>query len=302
MTLNKTSIDFSTYTWNPITGCRQGCRYCYARRIAERDQKNLEPTSFLSSGFEINEHRGIPFPYGFIPTLHPYRLNEPLEEKDGKFIFTCSMGDLFDKAFPNEYRAKVFQVMNKASWHTFMLITKNPKELKNFISEYSISHIPNNLWIGVTAENNQKAKKRVPILLSIPDINCFLIMEPLLGRIDLELLLTLKTNNRIKYLILGGQTGKDAVPLNPEWVREIKNTALKYNIPFNFKQWGEWEPKEALLQRYDPEELLPLEKFIWENGEIMLHIGKQNTSRLLDGKEYRDKILFLGRASQEKLF
>ncbi len=303
MSLNKSNIDIASYTWNPITGCRIGCPYCYARKIAEKNQTLfLEPKSFLSKGYEINEHKGIPFPYGFTPTLHPYRLKEPLDEKDSRFIFVCSMGDLFDISFPDDYRREIFQIMEKAYWHTFMIITKNPKEMKRFINDYGQKRIPKNLWIGVTAENQTKAKQRIPILLSIPDINCFVIFEPLTGPIDLKIFVDLKTNNHIKYIILGGMTGKESPPINPEWVRRIRDICLKNNIGFNFKQWGEWDSERNLKNIYDNNELIGIKKYIFDNGEIMYKVGKYNTTRLLDGKEHRDKIIFLGKSRQESLF
>lgn len=276
---------------------------CYSRRIVENHYSSLlEPKSFITSGYELNEHRGIPYPFGFVPTIHPYRLNEPLEMKQASFIFTASMGDLFDKAFPDEYRREIFRVMEKASWHTFMLITKNPRELKRFINDFGVRNVPKNLWIGVTAENQTKAKQRIPILLSIPKIKCFVIFEPLMGTIDLQMFVNLKSVNKMKYLIVGGMSGPDAVPMNPKWVAGIRDAAQKNKIKFNFKQWGEWEPLANVELQMDSEDIRRFESYTFEDGTIMLRVGHENTTRLLEGREHKDKMLFLGAEKQTQLF
>jgi protein gp37 len=262
----------------------------------------LEPRSFLSAGYEVNESRGVPYPYGFTPTIHPYRLEEPLQTQTPQFIFTGSMGDIFDPAFPNGYRRQIFDVMKKASWHTFMVITKNPRELKRFVNDYGAHNMPDNLWLGVTAETQAKAKQRIPVLLSIPRIKCFVNFEPLMGPIRLELFLELKSANRIQYIIVGGMTGPDAMPMNPNWVRGIRDVSLANHIPFNFKQWGEWEPLENVQDQLDREELLGFDSHGFADGERMLKVGRKNAGRLLDGREHRDRILFLGEESQKRLF
>lgn len=209
-------IEWTETTWNPVTGCTKispGCKFCYAERFSER-------------------FRGVPgHPYeqGFDLKLHPKRLNQPLTWKKPRIVFVNSMSDLFHENIPVEFLCKVFTVMATASQHTFQVLTKRSENLLKFCQEH-VDHIPENIWLGVSVED-QDHIGRVDFLRQVPAQVRFLSCEPLLGPLKLDL-------EGIHWVIVGGESGPGARPMNPEWVRDIKTQCTKGRVPFFFKQWG----------------------------------------------------------------
>lgn len=219
--MSKTKIEWSNNVWNPITGCDKisaGCRSCYAERMSKR----------LAGRF------GYPLaPDNFKVTCHPERINEPLKWKNPKRIFVCSMSDFFHKDVPVDFLLRLYVVMRLCQQHTFQILTKRPDRILDVFSYLDIwEHFPqrwrNNIWYGVSVENQKTADERIPILLKIPAKVRFLSIEPLL-----EDLGTLNLDG-IHWVIVGGESGSNARPMNLDWVRNIRDQSA--GVPFFFKQ------------------------------------------------------------------
>ena len=223
----KSKIEWTESTWNPVTGCTKisaGCKHCYAERMAKR---------LHAMGQEKYKNC-------FNVTTHEECLEEPLTWKKPQIIFVCSMSDLFHKDVPDEFIIKVFEVMNKASWHTFQVLTKRAERLEKIASK--LNWTPN-IWLGVTVESN-KQKKRIPYLINTPAYIKYLSIEPMITEIkDLSL-------ENINWVIVGGESGPGARPIMENWVTSIRDNCIEHNIPFFFKQWGGVNKKRngSLLQ------------------------------------------------------
>jgi protein gp37 len=223
----KSSIEWTESTWNPITGCDKispGCKFCYAERMAKR----------LKAMGSVN------YKNGFKLTLHDQVVELPLTWKKPQTIFVNSMSDLFHKDVPFEFIQKVFDVMNKAYWHRFQILTKRSDILLNYNSKLNWG---DNIWMGVSVENNNFIY-RIDQLRNTAAKTKFLSVEPLLGPIDK---LDLKN---INWVIVGGESGPGARPMKEEWVIRIKDECIYAGVPFFFKQWGGIRKKKAgrLLQ------------------------------------------------------
>jgi protein gp37 len=210
----RTSIEWTEATWNPVRGCTkvsEGCRYCYAETFAER-------------------WRGIPgHPYerGFDLRIVPEVLDLPLRWKRPRMIFVNSMSDLFHEEVPYGFIQAVFDVMRRAPYHRFQVLTKRAKRL----SELSRGlPWPQNVWLGVSIEDQVNAH-RLGCLLEVPASVRFISFEPLLGPVDVELA-------GVQWVILGGESGPNARPMKAEWARALRDQCTTEGIPFFFKQWG----------------------------------------------------------------
>lgn len=212
-------IEWTEKTWNPVTGCTKfsdGCAHCYAETMANR----LKAMGVLK------------YSNGFTPTLHDEVLSEPLNWKKPHTIFVCSMADLFHESVPFEFVDRVMSTIRKTPWHRYQVLTKRAQRMAEYFSH---TGIPENIWLGVTVENRQ-AKSRIEVVRSLNSTVRFLSCEPLLedlGKLDL-------TN--IDWVIVGGESGVQARPMHPEWVRSIRDQANAGEVPFFFKQWGTWGP------------------------------------------------------------
>ena len=223
---NKTSIEWTDATWNPVTGCTKissGCDNCYAERFSER-------------------FRGTPrhpFENGFDLTLRPERVDQPLRWREPRMIFVNSMSDLFHKDIPTAFISNVCNTMEMAHWHTFQVLTKRSSVMRNFLRRrYGDGRGPNHMWFGVSVEDGSKLS-RVRHLQEAPAGMRFLSIEPLIGRIG-RLDLT-----GIDWVIVGGESGPRARPMNPDWVREVRDQCIAGNVAFFFKQWGGLRPKSG---------------------------------------------------------
>lgn len=221
---DKSTIEWTDATWNPVTGCTKitaGCDNCYAERFAER-------------------WRGIPghpFEQGFDLTLKPDRLKQPLAWKRPRMIFVNSMSDLFHKDVPVSYVDQVFDVMEKADHHVFQVLTKRSPLMRDYLARrYAHRAPPEHIWVGVSVEDGRSAA-RIEHLRQSPAAVRFLSAEPLIGPIGV---MDLKG---IHWVIVGGESGPGARPIDPEWVREIRDQCLAQGVAFFFKQWGGTRPK-----------------------------------------------------------
>jgi protein gp37 len=215
-------IEWTESTWNPITGCNKvspGCKYCYAERMAERLQAMGQPN--YRNGFEL--------------TLQPQMLELPLQWKKPQTIFVNSMSDLFHKDVPLAYIQRVFDVMRRAQWHRFQVLTKRGERLAAVSPEISW---PANVWMGVSVEHTNFVH-RIDALRSTGAHVKFLSLEPLLGplrRLDLR---------GIDWVIVGGESGPRARPIDPAWVTDIRDQCSRARVAFFFKQWGGKNKKRA---------------------------------------------------------
>lgn len=215
-------IEWTEATWNPITGCTKcsaGCEHCYAATLAKR----------------LHAMGNIRYKNGFKVTVHHDLLSRPLEWKKPKMIFVNSMSDIFHEDVPDDDILQIFATMNKASWHTFQVLTKRPERLAKLNS--MITWTPN-IWMGVTVENTN-AIKRVGLLKECNAQIKFISAEPLLESIkDISL-------SGIDWLIVGGESGAGCRPLDKQWVVELRDLATKNSVPFFFKQWGGFHHSKA---------------------------------------------------------
>jgi len=215
-------IEWTESTWNPITGCTKvspGCKNCYAERMAKRLQ-----------AMGLEKYRN-----GFALTLHPELLEEPLTWAKPQYIFVNSMSDLFHWDVPLEFIQRIFDVMRRAYWHQFQVLTKRAERLLELDPQLEW---PENVWMGVSVENADYAH-RIDLLRRTHAEIKFLSLEPLLGPLSgLDL-------RGIKWVIVGGESGPRARPVEPEWVREIRDQCQRAHVSFFFKQWGGTRKKKT---------------------------------------------------------
>ncbi len=213
-------IEWTDATWNPVRGCTKitpGCDHCYAETFAER----------------FRGVKGHPYEQGFDLRLVPEKLAEPLKWKTPKMIFVNSMSDLFQKEVPEDYVEAVCRVMERANWHTYQVLTKRSSLLRNLLQTrvHFAAGLPN-IWWGVSVEDRAHGLVRIKHLQQAPAAVRFLSVEPLLedlGEIDLE---------GIHWVIVGGESGAGARPMQKEWVLSLRDQCERAQVPFFFKQWG----------------------------------------------------------------
>ena len=216
------AIEWTEATWNPVTGCSKispGCQHCYAERMALRLKGMGQPN--YARGFKV--------------TLHPRALRLPLAWKQHKMIFVNSMSDLFHEDVPLEFIQKVFDVMRRADWHTYQVLTKRSDRLLEL--DPVLSWLPH-VWMGVTVESADYTH-RIGHLRRTHAAVKFLSLEPLLGPIpDLDLA-------GIHWVVVGGESGTGARPMDSNWAVDIRDQCLAAKVPFFFKQWGGVNKKKA---------------------------------------------------------
>ena len=221
------SIEWTDATWNPVRGCTKispGCKFCYAERFAER----------------FRGVRGHPFEQGFDLRLVLEKLAEPLRWPKPKMIFVNSMSDLFHEGVPDSYIEDVADVMMKANWHTYQVLTKRSDRMTSLLSgRLSRAAAAQHIWWGVSVENRAHGLPRIVHLQAAPAAVRFLSIEPLLedlGTVDLT---------GIHWVIVGGESGPGARPMSSDWVRSIRRQCHRARVPFFFKQWGGVQKKRA---------------------------------------------------------
>jgi protein gp37 len=257
-----TKIQWTDKTWNPITGCTkvsQGCKHCYAETMAKR---------MWATQYKPNAD-GSPRQFGDV-RVHPDRLEEPLHWRKPARVFVNSMSDLFHEDVPDEFIGAVFAVMLRAPQHTFQILTKRPERMVAWFRDFYANQMPSlNVWLGVSVEDQANANKRIPLLLQTPAHVRFLSCEPLLGPLDLldylpgpntdswcalhggrpvSALSSICQCGTIDWVIVGGESGREARPFHLDWARDIAGQCQKAGVACFVKQLGAnaWTEKKHL--------------------------------------------------------
>jgi len=211
----KSNIEWTQSTWNPVTGCSKisaGCLNCYAERMAKRLQAMGQPN--YRNGFEVS--------------CHEQALERPLNWQKPQTIFVNSMSDMFHESIPVEFIHKMFDVMQRADWHRFQILTKRAERMGELSKQLPWEE---NIWMGVTVENKDYLQRVEELRQTGAQIK-FLSFEPLLGPIPwIDL-------SGIDWVIVGGESGPGARPVQKEWVLDIQRQCHTQGVPFFFKQWG----------------------------------------------------------------
>jgi len=208
-------IEWTEYTWNPVTGCTkisQGCKHCYAERMATRLHAMQNPR--YRDGFKV--------------TLHDDLVDLPRSWKKERLVFVNSMSDMFHEDVPLSFIAKVFKTMSECPQHTFQVLTKRSDRLRKLAPQLPWSK---NIWMGVSIED-RRVIQRVYDLAATPALVKFLSCEPLIGPLS-QLSL-----DHIDWVIVGGESGPKARPMKAKWVKDIQRQCAKQDVAFFFKQWG----------------------------------------------------------------
>ncbi|MCA1036595.1 phage Gp37/Gp68 family protein [Bacillus infantis] len=209
------SIEWTEATWNPVTGCNKvsdGCKHCYAERMAKR----------------LHAMRNPRYENGFNVTLHPDLIEVPKKWIKPRKIFVNSMSDLFHEKVPSDFIKQVFNTMNETPQHSYQVLTKRPERVVELSDQLNYT---SNIWMGTSVEN-EKVTKRIDLLKQVPAKLRFLSCEPLLGPLDNLSL------DGIHWVIVGGESGPGARPMEESWVRSIRDQCQDQEVAFFFKQWG----------------------------------------------------------------
>lgn len=303
--MGKTSIEWADVVWNPVTGCTkvsQGCKFCFAESIANRFWGERKFTDVQ---------------------MHPERLEYPNHWTKPRRVFVNSMSDLFHEKVTDSFIANVFAVMALNPRHTFMVLTKRPDRMMEFVKRFPTSNGPiANIWLGVSVENQQAADERIPLLLQTPAVVRFISAEPLLGPVDLDMVFrvpdggayhynTLTGENwpftteavygpHLDWIICGGESGPHARPMRPNWARSLRDQCQKAGVPFFFKQWGEWgsledhpgtgylvgDKRTGFFEDQWPKDSRFCVGGVSSHGQHMVCVGKKSAGRKLDGVEW----------------
>ncbi len=267
--MNKTAIEWTEVTWNPVTGCdkvSEGCKNCYALRLAERFRG-------------VTDH---PYEQGFDLRLWPERLMQPLHWKLPRTVFVNSMSDLFHEQIPEAFIHRVFAVMQEASRHRFQILTKRHLRLASMAPDLPW---PSNIWMGVSIEN-QRWLERVDALKNTPAAVKFLSCEPLLGPLTIDL-------QGIDWVIVGGESGPGARSMESDWVTSIRDQCLKARVPFFFKQWGEFD--SVGIRRGKKRAGRILDGRTWDNMPEVISMDNSNEGTQSFGGDWtREKLKILG--------
>ncbi|HVJ49386.1 DUF5131 family protein [Desulfitobacterium sp.] len=273
--MNRSRIDWTDYTWNPVTGCQFDCPYCFARRQSLRfsgdirlnltDERCLGDKEkglyVLDKPFIIREDRSISYPFGFAPTFHEYRLDWPGNVKNSANIFVCSMADLFGEWVPDDWIEKVFRACEKYDQHNYLFLTKNPsrldKAIDNFVCEDRESQDSykffSKFWFGTTV-TSQKDIERISELSIFEEGHRFLSIEPLHEPVFLDLKKDLRPN--IDWVIIGAETGRRKGKISPkkEWVQNVVRQCREdVGIPVFMKDSLRKLMGEEFVQEFPPE-------------------------------------------------
>ena len=214
----ESSIEWTEHTWNPVTGCTKlspGCKHCYAETMSRR------LTAMGAPGYEN----------GFQLTLHPERLDQPLKRQRATTYFVNSMSDLFHELVPDSFIERVLDVCLRTPQHTYQVLTKRAERLPVFFGERTC---PDNVWLGVSVEDKKYGVPRIRELRKVKARVRFLSVEPLLEDVG-----TLNLHD-IHWVIVGGESGAKARPMEQEWAENVRLQAKAQGVAFFFKQWGAW--------------------------------------------------------------
>ena len=258
------TIEWTHHTFNPWWGCYKispACENCYAEKWAKRTgNANWGPDS--ERRFFTESHWSEPLKWD----------KDASKNKERKRVFCASMADIFeDREDLNKWRAKIWYIIHETPNLDWLLLTKRPANIKRLVPWND--NWPKNVWLGTSVENQQTAEERIPSLLENRAKLHFISCEPLLGELRIQHWLK---PSKIKWVIVGGESGPQARPTRPGWVQSLREQCLKAKVPFFFKQWGCWRP----IQNRDAGKQ---KKFEFEN-ETMVKMGKKEAGRELDGR------------------
>lgn len=285
----KTGIEWTDATWNPIRGCSrvsEGCRNCYAESVANRFKGQGQPYEGLIA--RTGQWNGN-------ITVVDHLLDQPLRWRKPRRIFVNSMSDLFHETVPDDVIHAVFSVMAQATQHTFQILTKRPERMRDVLTlwdrigitgNYFHGHPLPNVWLGVSVEDQATADERIPLLLQTPAAVRWISAEPLIGPIDFSGMWVPHQNpamhenmlEALDWVVVGGESGKGARPMQLDWARTLRDQCQSAGVPFFFKQWGEFGPNWFCDGdgKYD-------------GGPIWMdRMGKKAAGRLLDGREWNE--------------
>lgn len=273
---DKSRIEWTDATWNPIRGCSrvsEGCRNCYAERMAARFSDPGQPYHGLAK-----RTRSGPRWTGKV-VIVPGQLEQPQRWKEPRMIFVNSMSDLFHESLTFEQIALVCVAMECAPQHIYQILSKRAERMRRFFNEFW-GPARANWWIGTSVEDQPTAIERIPELMHTRARIRWISAEPLLGPIDLTTIpecvdLTRGAVGGLpEWVVAGGESGPGARPMHIDWVRALRDQCQAARIPFFFKQWGEWAPLGHLVDSF----------FAWKN--IVKRSGKKKAGRILDGRTW----------------
>lgn len=321
---DRSKIEWTDATWNPITGCSvvsPGCTNCYAMRLAGTRMRNHPSRKWLTK-----DSKAGPVWTGEV-RLNEEWLLQPLLWKRPRRIFVCAHGDLFHESVPDDWIDRVFAIMALAPQHTFQVLTKRSKRMRDYIGmrggDWQIvlsescppgslpitkadvyRHLglsgkfdydpPTPAWplpnvhLGISAEDQRRWDERWPNLQVTPAVARIVSAEPLLSDIKMR-------GAKPDWVIVGGESGPNARPMNPDWARSLRDQCAAAGIPFMFKQWGEWLPRShlnptgmansaasAVAWKSD------VHRFYLPTEQYVFRVGKRRAGRLLDGVEHNE--------------
>jgi protein gp37 len=305
----KTSIEWTSATWNPTIGCEivsPGCTNCYAMRQARRLASNpvLKPNPYKGT---TKPSKGGPVWTGKVRIAPRKTLVKPLGWRKPRLIFVNSMSDVFHSSFKASEIAQIFAVMALGDQHVYQILTKRPDIMHAFVTDPATpasvelamqairpgSRLPSwplkNAWMGTSVEDQRRARERIQILLQVPAAVRFLSMEPLLGEISLEDELTKRDWKKLHWVIAGGESGPKARPMHPMWARKIRDACAKHGVRFFFKQVG----SNAWVKDRRAREFLTVAGRVTASRENtcdqgILRGSKKSGGRKLDGQLHED--------------
>lgn len=291
-------------SWNPWVGCSHfspGCAHCYAERMAAR-LKAMGVGAYQN----VTDRDGWTGHVEWAEFAQPH-LYKPRRWRAPRTIFVCSMSDPFHGGVLSIWLDRVWQTIHDCPQHTFIVVTKRAHRMHGYITRNQ-QDAPQNLWLVVTAEDQQRAEERIPLLLATPAAVRGVSVEPMLERIDLDLQhafpagtcggdpMALAMLHRavdqkaaevacgIDWVICGGESGPGARPMDPDWARGLLDQCQEAGVPFFFKQWGEWAPQPCDAMTGVKPGLNP-----WgRDGEPVVRVGRKRAGHLLDGREWRE--------------
>ena len=324
---DKTKIEWTDATWNPVIGCTKvsaGCKLCYWMPAHDRRHAAWQAGRWPDAPRQYHQPSSVVQMMG-------ERIDQPLRWQRPRRVFVNSLSDLFNEEIPAAFIADVFATMALAARHTFQVLTKRPERMRAWVagegrrevvlamrrkidparngwahfSPGTVRHacwidswaekaawpLPN-VWLGTSVEDQRAADERIPHLLAVPAAVRFLSCEPLLGAVDF--------GQKIDWVICGGESdtdGKSARPMHPDWARSLRDQCAAARVPFFFKQWGEHAPHwhlhgaPVIAQSFDPDfarKVREKEVLFGSTEEAMVRVGKKRAGRLLDGREWNE--------------